>query len=395
MSVPQLRWLAACVLFTSSTLNYLDRGTLNALAPTILTEFSLTRQQFGYLLSAFNVVYALCAPLMGWLVDRMGLRSGAAFVVGLWSLAGMSTALAQTYGQLLATRAALGFAEAGGIPATAKASAVYLDPKDRALGSAISQIGLSIGIVLAPVLTSAIASTYGWRAAFLLFGALGFLWIPIWLFASRAASERRPEPETANISAREILSDTRFRSLLAANILAMTVYSLWTNWSTLFFTTRYNLPQDSANFRFAWISPIFASAGGLTGGWLAQRLIRRGDPVIATRMRISLWGALAATATAVAPLAATPLSAVAAISISFFAVTALSVNYYSIPLDLFGPSRAGFAVSFLTAAYGLMQVFLSPLIGRWCDLYGWEPVCFAIALLPLASWFVLQRFLRA
>lgn len=382
------------MLFTSSTLNYLDRATLNALAPTILEEFSINREQFGYILSAFNIVYAASAPAMGLLIDRLGLRVGAAVAVGLWSLAGMSTALAQSFGQMLATRAALGFAEAGGIPATAKAAAVYLEAKDRALGSAISQIGLSIGIVLAPVLTSAIAAAYGWRSAFVVFGVLGFVWIPLWLLAARVATERPEEEASAGLSARDVLRDPRFRTLVIANMMAMTVYSLWTNWNTLFFTTRYGVSQDVANLRFAWISPIFASAGGLMGGWLAQRLIRRGGPVIESRMRIALWGATTGMATGLAPLFPDPSWAVAAISISFFSVTALSVNYYSIPLDLFGAGRTGFAISFLTGGFGLMQVVLSPLIGRWCERYGWEPVCGAIAILPLLSWVVLKRSLR-
>jgi ACS family hexuronate transporter-like MFS transporter len=390
----RLRWFAACVLFTSSTLNYLDRATVNALAPTILKEFSLNREQFGYVLSAFNIVYALSAPIMGWWIDRLGLRLGAALAVGLWSLAGMSTALVSTFGQLLFARGALGFAEAGGIPSTAKASAVYLEPKDRALGGAVSQLGLSIGIILAPVLTSTIATTYGWRWSFLIFGLLGFVWIPIWWLVARRIPERH-DPTPVRVSNTEILRDRRFLTLIAANLLAMTTYSLWTNWNTLFFVTQYKLTQEQANLHFAWISPIFGSAGGLVGGWFAQRLMHRTDAIIPTRMKIAFWGALAASATALAPQSPTPAGAVVAISISFFATTAMSVNYYSLPLDLYGPARTGFAVSFLTSAYGIMQVFLSPMIGRWGERYGWEPVCATIAILPLASWFLLRTALKS
>jgi MFS transporter, ACS family, hexuronate transporter len=390
----RLRWIIAIVLFTSSTLNYLDRATLNALGPTIIKEFSLNLEQFGYLISAFNLIYAFAAPVMGLMIDRLGLRIGAALAVGLWSIAGMSTALAQSFGSLMAARAALGFAEAGGIPATAKGSAVYLEPKDRALGSAVSQIGLSVGIILAPLLTTAIASSLGWRAAFVIFGAAGFLWIPVWLAMSRLAPEREPEPTTREVNAKDILRDPRFLALIGANILAMTIYSLWTNWTTLFFVTQYGLQQNVANVRFAWVSPIFGSAGGLVGGWLAQRAIQRGSPVVASRMRIALFGALGAAATGLAPLAPSPELAVAAMSISFFSILVLSVNYYSIPLDLFGPARAGFAVSFLTSAFGLMQVLLSPLIGRWCERYGWKPVCALIAVMPLLSWILLQQTLR-
>jgi hypothetical protein len=91
---------------------------------------------------------------------------------------------------------------------------------------------------------------------------------------------------------------------------------------------------------------------------------------------------------------ARPGAGTAAICASLFSVTCLSVNYYSIPLDLFGSSRAGFAISILTGSFGLMQAFLSPLIGRWCDAFGYQPVCSAIAMLPLLSYAVLQLALR-
>jgi hypothetical protein len=77
-----------------------------------------------------------------------------------------------------------------------------------------------------------------------------------------------------------------------------------------------------------------------------------------------------------------------------FAVTSLSVNYYAIPLDLFGAHRAAFAISFLTSFYGLMNVFLSPQIGRWTDEVGWVPVCVAVALLPLLSVVILKSAFR-
>jgi ACS family hexuronate transporter-like MFS transporter len=139
MTARQLRWFAIGVLVLSSALNYLDRNVLSALMPTLRDEFHLTGEQLGIILSAFYVTYAVGSPLMGLLIDRIGLRWGASFVVGLWSLIGMGTGLATSYGHLLGFRAMLGLAESGGIPATAKGAAVYLEPKDRALGSAITQ----------------------------------------------------------------------------------------------------------------------------------------------------------------------------------------------------------------------------------------------------------------
>ena len=390
----QRRSFAACVLYLSSALNYLDRQVLAALAPTIKSDFHLNSEQYGYILSALSITYAFSAPVMGLLIDRIGLTLGAALVVGTWSLVGMSTGWVTGFASLLVCRAALGVAEAGGIPCTGKASAVYLESRHRALGAGISQIGLTAGLVLAPILTAWIQPHYGWRTVFVGAGALGFLWIPLWLAAARTAP---PLPEDASIprvSSREMLRDRRFLGLIVANVLSMTVYSLWTNWVTLFLTSRYGLGQNAANVRFAWIPPNFASLGALFGGWLALRLIRGGAPVVAARLQISLYSAIMVLATAAAPLMPSPALATAAICLSFFSVTCLSVNYYSIPLDIFGAERAAFGVSALTGAFGLMQFFLSPLIGRWADHFGWLPMCTLVALCPLFSYFVLRYSLR-
>ncbi len=394
LSKSQLRWFTVCVLFSSSALNYLDRNVLSALAPTILREFGIGNEQFGYILSAFSIVYAFSAPLMGLFIDRVGLTWGACVIVALWSLAGMSTGLVGGFGGLLMCRAALGFAEAGGIPATGKASALYLEPKDRALGSGISQFGLAAGTVCAPLLTTWVSARAGWRSAFVVSGLLGFVWIPIWLWVARKTPPVPSRAMAGRISAGRMLRDRRFLGLIAANVLAMTVYSLWFGWLTLFMVNIFHLTEAQANLRFVWIPPIFATLGGLLGGWLAMRFIRGGMPVMQARLKIALGAAIFILATAAAPLMPTPALATAAICVSLFAVTCLSVNYYTIPLDLFGPERAAFSVAALTGAFGLMQAFLSPLIGRWSTVFGWGTVCVTVAALPLLSVGVLKLSLR-
>jgi ACS family hexuronate transporter-like MFS transporter len=196
----------------SSALNYLDRMVLAALLPTIQTEFRLTSEQVGFIGSVFSVVYALSSPVMGHMLDRVGLRTGTALLVAGWSLVGMLTGMAGTYTALLVCRGFLGFAEAGGVPATGKGFAMYLHPEDRAIGSALSQVGLTIGSMSAPLLTEWLSGLYGWRSAFVVSGALGFVWIPLWLFvAKRAPALPDPHAESGG-RVREMLRDRRYQS---------------------------------------------------------------------------------------------------------------------------------------------------------------------------------------
>jgi MFS transporter, ACS family, hexuronate transporter len=386
----QLRWAAVWVLVVSSALNYLDRSVLNALMPELQRVFSATREQMGLVLSAFSIVYAVSSPLMGLMIDRVGLRAGAAIVVMLWSAAGAATALAGSMGGLLASRAALGFAEAGGIPATGKGFALYLPPESRAMGGALSALGIAAGSVSAPLLVEGLFDPYGWRGAFVVSGALGLLWLPLWLAVSAKAPVVEPAKSEVRISVSTILRDRRYIVLVIANILAMTIYSFWTNWATLFLVTAYGISREDANTRFAWIPPVFATLGALLGGWLAHRLIRRGEDVIRTRLRISTIAAVFALTTAFASVAPGPGLATATICLSIASILCLSVNYYALPLDLFGATRAGFSVSMLTGVYGLMQTVISPLIGRWSEQFGWTAVCFGVAALPLISVLLLR-----
>ncbi len=389
----RVRWIAVVVLVSSSALNYLDRIVLSALAPTLKAEFHLSDEGLGWLFSAFLCIYGVSSPLVGLWIDRVGLRAGVAAIVGLWSLAGIATGFVGTFVGLLLCRGLLGFAESGGVPATGKGFALYLHPENRAYGAALNQVGITVGSMGAPLLAEYLAANYGWRSAFLVTGALGFVWIPLWLAVSRRAVPLVQAGFQVRDSVRGMLTDKRFLSLIAANGLAMGVYSLWTMWTPVFLVSEFGLTQAQANYGYVWIPPIFAAAGAFLGGWLAHRLIRSGAEVLQSRMRIAFAASFLATATALAPMAGNPKLAIAAISLSLAATTCLSVNYYALPLDLFGAARAAFAVSALTGVFGLMQAFLSPLIGRWSGTVGWQPVCMVVAVMPLCSTLLLRKTL--
>lgn len=388
------RWLPIAVFALANALNFMDRQILAALAPELMREFGITAAGFGDVLLAFSLCYALAAPAAGLLIDRIGLRAGGALVVGFWSLAGMATGWTSSLAGLTLCRAALGIGEAGGVPSTGKASALYLPPSERGLGGALFQGGLTLGAILAPLLAQTISRLYGWRAAFVILGATGFLWIPLWFGVHSRVPVAPPPPGEASLSTRAVLADRRFWALLAANVLLMSVYSLWVNWTTVFLVTAYHLTQAQANYGHAWIPPLFATAGGMFGGWLTLRWARSGHNVTAARMRAILAGALLLLAGAAVPFMPTPGLATAFICLSFFACLAASVNVYALPLDLFGARSAAFAVAGLTSAYGLLQGVFSSLAGRVVDRYGFTPLCIVVALLPVSSWFVLHLALR-
>jgi MFS transporter, ACS family, aldohexuronate transporter len=387
---PAFRWTAILIITLSSFLNYLDRQILPAMAPVLQGEFDLTNTDYGWILSAFSIAYALSALLVGWMIDRVGLSLGVCLAVAFWSLAGAGTGMVAGFAGLIVMRSLLGVGQAGGVPASSKGIAQFLPPKERALGMATTQIGLSAGAIAAPLVAVWLGGAYGWRVPFVVTGLLGLLWIPLWLLVARRAPTPA-EPVARQLSVSALLSDRRLWGLIIGSVLYMTLYSLWSNWTTIYLVEERQLAQDAANRTLAWIPPIFANLGGLFGGWLAWRWIRGGMPVLQARMKVNRWSALVLLTTATIPFMPTTGIATVMLCLSFFWVTAMSVNVYAMPLDIFGVKRAALAVSTLTGSYGAMQAGLSPIIGALVDNYGFTPVCIGGSMLPLAAVFVMEE----
>jgi len=388
-SAGSLRWWVLGAFVLSSVSNYLDRQVLAALAPLLRAEFHLSNTDYGLILSAFSVTYAVSAPLAGLFIDRVGLNRGISLAVGLWSLAGIATAYARGLGGLVACRAGLGLAEAAGVPATGKAIVLYLRPEERALGNALSQTGLSVGAMIAPPLAVWLAVRYGWRSAFLVTGLAGLLWIPFWNWTARRGPANACQPRAAALPFSEFARERPLWAFALANVLSMTVYTLWTNWTTLYLVQAHGLRLEETVL-LAALPPVFANLGGLAGGALSFMWMKKGIAAVPSRMRACLLSAVILLATALVPLAPTALVATAGICLSFFFSSAWSVNLYSLPLDVYGAARAAFAVSLLTGAYGAMQAVFSPVIGALVDRFGFPPVCALVSVMPLAAWMLLR-----
>jgi MFS transporter, ACS family, hexuronate transporter len=393
------RWCAVAVFALASTWNYLDRLVLSAAAPRIRAEFHLSNTDFSLLLSAFGLAYMLASPAAGWFLDRVGLETGIVWSVALWSLAAALSGFTRSLTQLLGVRVFLGVWESAGIPAAGKLNAIYLEPKNRALGAAVTQAGLTIGGVGAPLLVSMFT---GWRTAFFVCAALGLLWIPLWITVRRIVAPYQavaPQRHAGNAAALELLRDRRLITLAAANILWMVGYAVWSNWTTLYLTETFGLTQAQAN-SYAWFPPVASTLGAFTGGWISERTIARAriqDAETHVRgrvfgMLVSAIGCLVALA---APLGSSPLRATLVVAASYFWTTAGSVNLYTIPVDIWGGERAGTAIAALVFAYGLLQTGISPLVGTLVDHFGVAPVCWLVALPPLAAWLMVRGMARA
>jgi len=392
MRVPvPVRWIALTVFVLSAVLNYLDRQILATMAEvwTSRHDFAFTPSDYGHLVQYFSIAYAATALFIGSFIDRVGLNKGATLSVAVWGIASFGSGMSHSVEQLLFWRIVLGAAEASGVTAVGKAVSLYLYPKEQAVGQAMGQLGLSLGAGLAPGFAIYFAYQHDWRWTFYAVGIMSFAWIPIWLLTSRAIPPTVSRVHTAHKHSFHLLKDPKLWALIVGNFLAMTVYSLWTNWSPRYLVRMHRLtPAQTAHY--TWIIPICGYFGAMVGGSLSWRFIHRGMTPVAAHKRSCMIAAFLLLATAAIPLLPTPFLATVGMCISFFLVASWSTNHYTLPIDIYGPSRSAFGVSGLILGYGLMQFVVSAPVASISDRYGFAPVCVAFACMPLCSYAIVH-----
>lgn len=182
------RWSICALLFFATTINYMDRTVFGLLAPMLQTKIGWSEAQYGHIVAAFQVAYALGLLVMGPLIDYVGTRAGYAIAVVIWSLSAMAHSLAHSVTTFAMARFGLGLGEAGNFPSAVKTVAEWFPKKERALATGIFNSGTNIGAIAVPLVAPWVALHWGWQFAFLLTGTLSAIWIVCWL-----AMYRKPQ----------------------------------------------------------------------------------------------------------------------------------------------------------------------------------------------------------
>ena len=175
-----LRWWIVGLVMLGAMLNYLTRAVMGVAAPTMLTELAITQEQYGWITGAFQAGIIL-QPVVGYVLDSVGLRTGLALFAGAWSVISMAHGFASTWPMFAVLRGMLGFAEGSANPAGMKVVATWFPARERGFAGGFYNIGASVGSMLAPPLVAWAILAYDWRAAFLITGAMGLVWVVLWL----------------------------------------------------------------------------------------------------------------------------------------------------------------------------------------------------------------------
>src|SRR5713226_4018271 len=183
------RWVICALLLFGTTKNYMDRQVLGILKGPLQHDLGWNDIDFGNLVLAFQAAYAVGMLVVGRVMDRLGSRLGYALSMVFWSLASMGHALCSSFTSFIVARSALGFAESGVFPASIKTVAEWFPKKERALATGIFNAGANLGAIVTPLVVPWITIQWGWRWAFVITGALGFVWLAFWLLLYRKPEE--------------------------------------------------------------------------------------------------------------------------------------------------------------------------------------------------------------
>ena len=342
------RWTICALLFFATTINYIDRQVLGILAPTLQKEIGWSETQYGDIVSWFSLAYGFGFLGMGRFLDKVGVRRGFAFSIVAWSLAAMSHAFARTAGGFAIARAALGLGESGNFPAAIKTTAEWFPKRERALATGIFNAGSNVGAILTPLIVPWIALTWGWRAAFIATGALGFVWLIFWLWLYREPDQhpkvtaaelsliRSDEKEPPHVPIRwaQLLTHRQTWAFLIGKFMTDPIWWFYLYWLPKFLDANWGikLAQVAAPLIVIY---LVADVGSVGGGWVSSNLIKRGYSVNAGRKIAMLIAALLIVPTMFAPHANNLWVAVSIVSVAAAAHQWWSANLFTTASDMF------------------------------------------------------------
>ena len=442
MKIKNLRWWIVVLIFFAAVLNYVDRQTLSALAPTIQKDLDMNDQDYANVVNIFLVAYTIAYLFSGRIADKMGTRKGMFVFVAWWSIANAFTAAANSIASLSAYRFALGLGEAGIWPAASKAVADWFPKKERAFAIGFYTMGATIGAAIAPYFVIPLA-TYnyasylpavadwlgrgtGWRLAFILTGIAGLLWLIPWLMVYRQPEKSKlltdeefqlikedAELDDPADSAREntwswkqVLLFKGTWLLLIGRLVTDPVWYFYQFWFPKYLSSDRHLSQEQ--LKITWVIYVAAGVGSLFGGWLSGHFIKKGIAPVKSRLWVMLG---CACIMPISPFIsqATGLNMVMTLTVcTIIASLAWMINTSSLILDVVPKHSLGSVFSIVAAGSTIGGIIMNTIVasmvsGPSSKSSGFldkglhallSPVLDAVQGQGYAWWFIIMAFLH-
>ncbi len=381
------RWTVCALIFFATTVNYLDRQVIGILKPLLETDLNIGEAEYGYIITAFQLFYAFGMVIAGRLIDKFGTKIGYGVSVLFWSLAAMGHAFAKGGIGFGFWRALLGMSESGNFPAAIKTVAEWFPKKERALATGIFNSGTNVGAIVAPIAVPAIALAWGWQAAFIITGAIGFIWMILWFIyyeipeKQRKLSEKELEYIKSDIDEAEEnpkpipwVKLLKFRQTWIFFIGKAMTDPIW--WFYLFWIPGWlsEVRGTGLNIKSFGIPLVViytsTTVGSIFGGWLSSYMIKKGvSPFNARKYTMLIFAILVMPVFFAQSAGVSTWGAVGLISLAASSHQAWSANIFTTVSDAF-PKRAVSSVTGIGGMAGALGgVFISILAGNLLEFF--------------------------
>lgn len=409
------RWRIVALLFFATTINYIDRQVIGLLKPTLQQELGWTEADFGYIITVFNIAYAVGMLIGGRMLDKLGTRIGYTITIFVWSLGGMLHAAVRSVAGFSLMRAILGIGEAGNFPAAVKTVAEWFPKRDRAFATGVFNSGSTIGAIAAPFIVAVIAESLGWQWAFIITGALGFIWIIAWLMIYNVPEKlkgvNKAELEYINSTTENNIQENSqnssssvswrelFRYPQTYGIFLGRFVTDWVWWFFLFWIPDYIMTTHNVDLK-ATVLPLviiyaMASFGGLAGGAVSSQFIKKGYTTdFARKTTILLFGCLVLLLNVVPYVDNLWIMAVL-IGIAASTHQAWASNIYTIVSDIYPKNLVASMTGISSVGGAIGGALGASFVGLLLNHTGSYTLVFIIAsCMYLLAWLLLKIFIR-
>lgn len=397
------------MLFFATTINYIDRQVIGILKPFIASDLNWSEADYGYIVTAFQIAYAIGLITTGRILDKFGTRIGYLWAIVVWSVAGMAHAAARGVVSFAAARFALGIGESANFPAAVKSVAEWFPKKERAFATGLFNSGSTVGAIVAPVIVSGITLTFGWQWAFIITGALGFIWVFFWL-----ASYETPQKH-AKVSKEElqhILQDQDesngagsvgwirlFRHKETYAICATRFISDWVWWFFLFWIPDFLNKTHGIDIKEVVVPLILiyavSSIGGIAGGWLSSKFIQVGKSVDYSRKMSILICALIVLPVVLVSQVQNLWIAVALIAFAAAGHQGWASNIFTIVSDIYPKNAVGSMTGLSGFAGAVGGALSASFVGLLLESTGSYFLIFLTASsVYLVNWVIIRFFIK-
>jgi MFS transporter, ACS family, hexuronate transporter len=412
--IGRYRWTICALVFSATTVNYLDRQVISLLKPILEKEFSWSEIDYSNVVIAFQIAYAIGFAGFGRIIDKIGTKLGYALSLTLWSISAMAHALAKSTFGFCAARVSLGLSEGGNWPAAIKTVAEWFPKKERALATGIFNSGANIGAIVAPLVVPVIAVKWGWQEAFIITGAIGLIWLVFWFIfyeipakqkkLSRAEynyihSDSDNESEKEKVGWIKLLGFRQTWAFIIGKFMTDPIWWFLLFWLPSFLTAEYGMTGTQVSFPLAVVYSMSA-LGSIGGGWLSGYLIKKGWQVFKSRKISMLVFAICiipvVSAQALGKI--DPWLAVIVIGIATSCHQGWSANIYTSSSDMFPKKAVGSIVGLGGMAGAVGGILLARFTGVLLDYYkmaghietGYYVMFIISGLSYLSAWFIMH-----